>query len=126
MQDHLDAVTCADQCFVDRIVYHFVDQVMKGADVCAAHVHTRAPTYCLQTLQNLNLLRAIWLSLIGLCQLLRHPFALFGQKLGQGFLPARVAILVEQQASHDEACANVSIACDGDPRPPRAPAELLP
>ena len=62
VQDHLDPVAMAGQGFVDGVVHHLIDHVMQTRPVVGvADIHARALTHRIESAQNLNGVRAIFL-----------------------------------------------------------------
>ena len=55
MDGDLDPVADARQGFVDGVIDHFVDEVMQGLDVRAAHIHAGAAPYGLQAFEYLDI-----------------------------------------------------------------------
>ena len=55
VDDDFDAVAHAGQGLVDRVVHHFIDEVVQSLDVGAAHVHARAAPDGLQSFQDLDI-----------------------------------------------------------------------
>jgi hypothetical protein len=45
----------AGQGFIDRVIHHFINQVVQGFDVGAAHIHTGAAADGFQTFQHLDI-----------------------------------------------------------------------
>ena len=54
-----DGIAVARERFVDGVVDNLIDKVMQPAFRCRANVHTGAFSYCLESLEHLNLPRAV-------------------------------------------------------------------
>ena len=65
IDDHLDGIAVTGQRLVHRIVNDLIYQVMKPSAGGRSDVHTRPFPDCLQTFQNLNLIRTIFV--VALC-----------------------------------------------------------
>jgi hypothetical protein len=61
MNDDFNTRAYPSQGLVNRVVHHFIDKVVQGFDVCAAHVHARAAPDGLQSFQDLDILCVITL-----------------------------------------------------------------
>ena len=55
MDDDFDAVADSGQGLVNRVVHHFINEVVQGLDVRAAHVHARAAADGFQSFQDLDI-----------------------------------------------------------------------
>ncbi len=60
MDGDADFGTVACQRLVDRIVHHFINEMVEGLDVGPADVHPRAPSDGFKTFQDLNVLFSAW------------------------------------------------------------------
>ena len=56
----VNPVTVASQCFIYRIIYNLINQVMQAPGRSAANVHTRSLPDCFQPFQNLNLVCSVF------------------------------------------------------------------
>ena len=56
---HGYGIAVARERFVDGVVDNLIDKVMQSAFRCRANVHTGTFSYCLESLENLNLTRAV-------------------------------------------------------------------
>ena len=59
----IDTVSIAGKSLVDRVVHNLVDKMMKSAHGRVADIHRRAFAHSLQTLENLDIVRLIFLYL---------------------------------------------------------------
>ena len=50
-----NVVTITCESLIDRVVYNFVDEVMKGFDVGAANIHARSATDSLKSFEDLDI-----------------------------------------------------------------------
>ncbi len=51
---NIDGSAITGQRLIDRVIYNFVDEMMQGFDIRAAHIHARALADMLNTFQCLN------------------------------------------------------------------------
>ena len=58
---HNDVLAVSGQCFVDCVIDDLIDEVVQTGGGGRADIHTGSFPHCFQTLQNLNLLRAVFL-----------------------------------------------------------------
>ena len=59
--DHnLNFRTKSSKCFINRIVYDLINQMMKTSAGCTSDIHTRSLSYGFQTFQNLDLIRSVF------------------------------------------------------------------
>ncbi len=56
IDDNVDFIARPSQGFVDGVVDHFMDQVMKCLGICTADIHARAAAYSLKTFENLDII----------------------------------------------------------------------
>src|SRR5690242_19884687 len=59
MDGDYDRVAPASQGLVDRVVDHFIHEVVEAALIRTADIHAGAPTYGLEALEDLNVRRGI-------------------------------------------------------------------
>ena len=64
MDDDIDSCAGSRQRFIDRVVDHFVNEMVQGFDVRPAHVHAGTAADGFQSFQDLN---AGCIVIIGLC-----------------------------------------------------------
>ena len=59
---HIDGITISRQCFIYRIIYNLIHQMMETSGRCAAYIHARPLPNRLKSFQNLNLICSVLLS----------------------------------------------------------------
>ena len=59
---HIDGITISRQCFIYRIIYNLIHQMMETSGRCAAYIHARPLSNRLKSFQNLNLICSVLLS----------------------------------------------------------------
>ena len=66
---HSNIFTVSGQSFIDRVIHDLIDQVMQTGRGSRTDIHTGTFPHCFQTLQNLDLLRTVFLCYF---QFVRH------------------------------------------------------
>ena len=58
---YINGITESCQCFIHRIVYDLIYQMMQSSAGCGTNIHSRTLSYSFQTFQYLNLIRAVFM-----------------------------------------------------------------
>ena len=60
INNYLNLCTKSCQCFINRIIYNLINQMMKTSAGCTSDIHTWSLSYGFQTFQNLDLIRSVF------------------------------------------------------------------
>ena len=68
---YFDILTITGKCLIHGIIHNLINQMMKSSCGCTSDVHTRSLSYRFKSLQNLDLIRSIFLIVL---QFFTHEF----------------------------------------------------